>query len=60
LKDNIKISLREIVWGDMDWIELSQGREPVRAVTEISGFFIKFWMIFEYERNWWHLEKKYL
>jgi hypothetical protein len=27
LKNNIKISLREIVWGDMDWIELSQAKD---------------------------------
>jgi hypothetical protein len=25
--DNIKMNLREIVWGGMDWIDLAQDRE---------------------------------
>jgi hypothetical protein len=25
-EDNIKIDLKEIVWGDMDWINLAQDR----------------------------------
>jgi hypothetical protein len=29
--DNIKIDLREIGWGGMDWIDLSQDRDQWRA-----------------------------
>jgi hypothetical protein len=28
---NIKIDLREIGWGDMDWIDLAQDRDQWRA-----------------------------
>jgi hypothetical protein len=27
LKDNIKMDLREIIWGGMDWIDLAQDRD---------------------------------
>jgi hypothetical protein len=31
--DNIKIDLREIGWGDMDWIDLAQVRDQWRALV---------------------------
>jgi hypothetical protein len=31
--DNIKIDLREIGWGSMDWIDLAQGRDQWRALV---------------------------
>jgi hypothetical protein len=31
--DNIKMDLREIVWGDMDWIHLAQERNQWRALV---------------------------
>jgi hypothetical protein len=30
--DNIKIGLRKIVWGGMDWIDLAQDRDQWRAL----------------------------
>jgi hypothetical protein len=33
--DNIKMSLREIGWGDMDWIDLSQDRDKRRALVNM-------------------------
>jgi hypothetical protein len=30
--DNIKIALREIGFGDVDWVHLAQGRDRWRAV----------------------------
>jgi hypothetical protein len=31
--DNIKIDLREIGWGGMDWIDLAQDRDQWRALV---------------------------
>jgi hypothetical protein len=31
--DNIKIDLREIEWGGMDWIDLAQDRDQWRALV---------------------------
>jgi hypothetical protein len=31
--DNIKINLREIAWGDMDWIDLVQDRDQWKALV---------------------------
>jgi hypothetical protein len=32
-EDNIKIDLREIGWGSMDWIDLAQDRDQWRALV---------------------------
>jgi hypothetical protein len=32
--DNFKIDLREIEWGGMDWINLSQDRDQWRALVK--------------------------
>jgi hypothetical protein len=32
-EDNIRMDLREIGWGDMDWIDLAQDREHWRALV---------------------------
>jgi hypothetical protein len=31
--DNIKMDLREIGWGGMDWIDLAQDRDQWRALV---------------------------
>jgi hypothetical protein len=31
--DNIKMDLREIGWGGMDWIDLAQDRDQLRALV---------------------------
>jgi hypothetical protein len=31
--DNIKMDLREIGWGDIDWIDLAQDRDQWRALV---------------------------
>jgi hypothetical protein len=31
--DNIKMGLREIGWGDMDWIDLAEDRDQWRALV---------------------------
>jgi hypothetical protein len=32
--DNIKMDLREIEWGGMDWIDLAQDRDQWRAIVK--------------------------
>jgi hypothetical protein len=32
-EDNIKMDLREIVWGGMDWIDLAQDRDQWRGLV---------------------------
>jgi hypothetical protein len=32
-EDNIKMDLREIEWGGMDWIDLAQDRDQWRALV---------------------------
>jgi hypothetical protein len=32
-EDNIKLDLREIGWGGMDWIDLTQDRDQWRALV---------------------------
>jgi hypothetical protein len=33
LENNIKMDLQEVGWGDMDWIDLAQGRDRCRALV---------------------------
>jgi hypothetical protein len=33
--DNIKMDLREIEWGDMDWINLAQDRDTRRTLLNV-------------------------
>jgi hypothetical protein len=35
--DNIKINLREIGWGGMDWIHLAQDRDKCRALVSTNN-----------------------
>jgi hypothetical protein len=35
-EDNIKMDLREIGWGAMDWIDLAQDRDKWRAVVNTN------------------------
>jgi hypothetical protein len=32
-EDNIRMDLREIGWGGMDWIDLAQDRDKLRALV---------------------------
>jgi hypothetical protein len=32
-EDNVKMDLREIGWGDMDWIDMAQDRDQWRALA---------------------------
>jgi hypothetical protein len=32
-EDNIRMDLREIGWGGMDWIDLAQGKDQWRALV---------------------------
>jgi hypothetical protein len=32
-EDNIKMDLREVGWGDIDWIDLAQDRDRWRALV---------------------------
>jgi hypothetical protein len=38
-EDNIKLYLREIGWGCMDWIDLAQGRDQWRALVNTVMYF---------------------
>jgi hypothetical protein len=40
--DNIKMYLREIRWGGMDWIDLTEDREKWRALLNMVMNFGKF------------------
>ena len=34
-KDNIKMDLQEVGWGDMDWVYLAQVRDRWRALVNV-------------------------
>jgi hypothetical protein len=56
---NIKIDLRGIDWGGMDWIDLAQDRNKGGSCeqgNELSGS-IKFWEVLELLHSWWLLTK---
>jgi hypothetical protein len=38
VEDNIKMVLREIEWGGMDWIELGKGRDQCLALVNLGKF----------------------
>jgi hypothetical protein len=40
-EDNIKINLRGIGWGDMDWIHLAQDRDQWRALVNMASHGIR-------------------
>jgi hypothetical protein len=44
--DNIKIDLREIGWGTMEWIDLAQVEGSCEQENELSGS-IKCWEVLE-------------
>jgi hypothetical protein len=46
---NIKISLREVGWGGMDWIDLAQDRDQWRALVNTVMNFgsLKCWEVLE-------------
>jgi hypothetical protein len=39
LEDNIKIDLKKIGWGDVDWIDLAQDRNQWRALMKALMYF---------------------
>jgi hypothetical protein len=46
--ENIRMDLREIEWGGMDWIELAQDRDQCsRALGNGPAGFIKCWEVLE-------------
>jgi hypothetical protein len=57
--DDIKMNLRELGWGGMDWIDLAhdidQWRAPANNVRTPDS--IKCWEILELLHNWRPLEK---
>jgi hypothetical protein len=48
----IKMDLREMGWGGMDWIDLACDRDQWRALVNN-----KFWEVLEWLHNWWLLKK---
>jgi hypothetical protein len=52
--DNIKMDLGEVVWGDVDWIDLAQD-SYCECVNEPSGS-MKCWETVEWLHNWWPFE----
>jgi hypothetical protein len=35
MEDNIKMHLQDVEWGDMDWIDLAQGRDRWRDLVNV-------------------------
>jgi hypothetical protein len=58
--NNIKIDLREIGWGVMDWIDVAQDREQCRAlVNTVMNLRVplRCWEILEWLCKWRLLKK---
>jgi hypothetical protein len=54
-EDNIKMNLRDIGWGSMDWIDLAQDRDQWRALVNTAMNLrgpIKCWEILEWLYDW--------
>jgi hypothetical protein len=45
-EDNIRIDVREIGWGDVDWIHVAEDRDQWRAVVNTVFGFHKRWGLF--------------
>jgi hypothetical protein len=54
--DNIKMDLREIGWGSVDWIGPAQDRDRWRALVNSLMNSIKCRETIEWLHNWWRLE----
>jgi hypothetical protein len=54
-EDNIRMVLREIGWGGVDWIDLVQDRDQWRAL--VNTVMNLRWEILEQPRNWRLLQK---
>jgi hypothetical protein len=58
--DNIKVDLREVGWGSMDWIDLARDRDQWRAlVNTVMNLRVplKWWEVLEQLHNWRLLKK---
>jgi hypothetical protein len=59
--DNIKVDLREIGWDGMDWIDLAQDRNQLRAlVNTVMNLRVPqyvYWEILDKLHNWRLLKK---
>jgi hypothetical protein len=44
--DKIKMDLREIGWGGVDWIHLAEDRGPCEHDNKLSGY-VNYWRILE-------------
>jgi hypothetical protein len=54
------MDLKEIIWNDMDWINLAEDRDQSRTVVNTVmnlGGSIKCWEILEYLSDCWLLKK---
>jgi hypothetical protein len=45
--NNIKTDLREIGWGNVDWIDLAQDSDQWRAVMNIPLVSVRYWKVLE-------------
>jgi hypothetical protein len=51
------MDLREIGWDGMDWIDLAQDRDQLRALVNAVMNYIKRWEVLEWLHNWQLLKK---
>jgi hypothetical protein len=40
-EDSIRLDLREVVWGDMEWFDVSLDRDRWPAVVNVGDFIIR-------------------